>query len=119
MQCFVGGLSDIIGSAQEDVLLSMVPITTYAIFYNGVLEFTATATMTVRGRTHANDMIVVGTDNTLTFMGMVSSTKTVNGQTRDAYTPSPWNKGTSFTASPSPGYATNQASITVAMTMTN
>ena len=115
----LAGYPDIIGSAQEDVLLSMVPITTYAIFYNGVLEFTATATMTVRGRTHANDMIVVGTDNTLTFMGMVSSTKTVNGQTRDAYTPSPWNKGTSFTASPSPGYATNQASITVAMTMTN
>ena len=52
---------DIIGTAQEDVLLSLLPITTFAIFYNGPLEFTYCATMSVRGRTHANDIICVGT----------------------------------------------------------
>jgi hypothetical protein len=106
---------DIVGTAQEDVLLSLVPITTYGIFYNGPLEFTQTANMIVRGRTHANDVICVGTSATLIFNGVVSSTKTVGGPTKDGITPSPWNQGTTFPA----GYITNVPSVTVAMTMTN
>ena len=106
---------DIVGTAQEDVLLSLVPITTYAIFYNGPLEFTQCATMNVRGRTHANDIICVGTSASLTFNSIVTSTKTVDGPTRDGVTPSPWNQNTTFNGS----YSTNVASVTVAMNMTN
>jgi hypothetical protein len=106
---------DIIGTSQEDVLLSLVPITTYAIFYNGPLEFTKCADMIVRGRTHANDIICVGTSASLNFKGVVTSTKTVTGPTRDGWTPSPWNQNTTFSA----GYVTNVPSVTVAMTMTN
>ena len=105
----------VVGTAQEDVLLSLVPITTYAIFYNGPLEFTQCATMTVRGRTHANDIICVGTSASLTFNNIVTSTKTVDGPTRDGVTPSPWNQDTTFNGS----YSTNVASVTVAMNMTN
>jgi hypothetical protein len=118
----LAGSPDIIGTAQEDVLLALLPITTYAIFYNGPLEFTQTADMTVRGRTHANDIICVGTGigfssnpPQLNFIGPVTATKTVGGPTRDGLTPSPWNENTFFNA----GYITNNASVTVAMTMTN
>jgi len=105
----------VIGTAQEDVLLSLVPITTYAIFYNGPLEFTLTASMTVRGRTHANDIVCVGTQATNVFNDVVSSTKTVDGPMRDGWKPNPWSQGVKFQAS----YKTNLASITVAMVMTN
>jgi hypothetical protein len=109
------GAPDIIGTSQEDVLLSLVPITTYAIFYNGPLEFTTCADMIVRGRTHANDIVCVGTGSSLNFRGIVSSTKTVQGPTRNGFTPSPWNQGTTFSA----GYVTNVPSVVVALNMTN
>jgi hypothetical protein len=109
------GSPDLVGTSQEDVLLALVPITTYAIFYNGPLEFTKCADMTVRGRVHANDIICVGTSATLTFNGLVTSTKTVDGPQRDGWTPSPWYQGTTFNAS----YSTNVPTVTVSMTMTN
>lgn len=112
---YLAGSPDIIGSAQEDVLLSMVPITTYAIFYNGDLEFSQCATMVVNGRTHANGEVCVGTSASLTFNGVVSATKTVDGPTKDGVSFSPWNQGTTFNS----GYSTNIPSVTVAMTMTN
>jgi hypothetical protein len=109
------GSPDLVGTSQEDVLLALVPITTYAIFYNGPLEFTKCADMVIRGRTHANDIICVGTTATLVFNDIVTSTKTVDGPTRDGWTPSPWNQGTTFKA----GYSTNVPTVTVSMTMTN
>jgi hypothetical protein len=109
------GSPEIIGTAQEDVLLALVPITTYGIFYNGDLEFTRCADMDVRGRTHANGIIVVGTTATLDFWGPVTSAVSVGGVKRDGWTPSPWNQNTTFHA----GYSAPVASITVAMTMTN
>jgi hypothetical protein len=111
----LAGWPDIIGTAQTDVLLALLPITTYGIFYNGVLEFTQTADMIVKGRTHANDIICVGTSSSLIFRGVVSSTKSVGGPTRDGITPNPWNQGTTFEAS----YITNVPSVTVAIIMTN
>jgi hypothetical protein len=109
------GSPDLVGTSQEDVLLALVPITTYAIFYNGPLEFTKCADMTIRGRVHANDIICVGTSASLIFNGIVTSTKTVGGPERDGWTPSPWDQGTTFNA----GYSTNIPTVTVSMTMTN
>jgi hypothetical protein len=116
------GSPGLVGTSQEDVLLALVPITTYAIFYNGPLEFTQCATMTVRGRVHANDIICVGTGINissspplLTFNGIVTSTKTVDGPQRDGLTPNPWNERTVFNA----GYSTNIPTVTVSMSMTN
>ena len=105
----------IIGTAQEDVLLALVPITTYAIFYNGPLEFTQCATMTVRGRTHANSYIAVGTSASLTFNDLVTATSTVGGPTLDGVSPSPWNENTTFGLN----YTTNVPSVQVALSMTN
>jgi hypothetical protein len=40
-----GGSQGITGTAQQDVILGMLPLTTYAIFYDGLLEFSTCATM--------------------------------------------------------------------------
>src|SRR5450756_3145939 len=71
-------LVDVTGSAQEDVLLALVPITTYAIFYNGELEFSDCAPMLVNGRVHSNNDICVGagSGSTLTFNAKVTSVST-------------------------------------------
>ncbi len=67
----------VIGTAQEDVLLALVPLTTWAIFYNGLLEFTQCATMSVNGPVMANGSIYVGTTASLTFNGGVSTSGTL------------------------------------------
>ena len=111
---------NVVGTAQEDVLLALVPLTTWAIFYNGMLEFTGCAAMVVNGRVHANGEIDVGTGASLQFNGGVSTTATLGspgraGNTWGPYTTNNWNTG--FASSP--GYVTNVASVTVSLNMTN
>lgn len=110
-------ISGVIGTAQEDVLLAMVPLCTWAIFYNGQLEFTQCATMIVNGRVHANGPIYVGTSASLTFSNGVSATSTLDATTWDGVSSygSTWN--TYFRATP--GYTTNVASVTVSLSMSN
>ena len=115
-------LTGVWGTAQEDVLLAMVPLNTWAIFYNGLLEFTQCATMIVNGRVQANGAIYVGTSASLTFNSGVSCTHTLTAPLVDGLTsgwtpgtPSTWN--TAFNATP--GYTTNVASVTVSLSMTN
>lgn len=108
----------VVGTAQEDVLLALVPLTTWAIFYNGLLEFTQCATMSVDGRVHANGPIYVGTSSSLTFNNAVTTTDTLTAPKVDGgggaqY--SPWN--TTFNATPS--YTTNVTSVSVSLNMTN
>ena len=69
--------SGAIGTAQEDVMLALVPLTAYAIFYNGLLEFSTCATMTVNGAVHSNTNIFVGTDSSLTFNTTVTASGVV------------------------------------------
>jgi hypothetical protein len=115
-------VTGVTGTAQEDVLLAMVPLNTWAIFYNGLLEFSDCATMTVNGRVQANGAIYVGTVASLTFNSGVSCTASLtaplNGGLTSGWTPSSastWN--TTFNATP--GYSTNVASVTVSLNMTN
>jgi hypothetical protein len=68
------GTSGATGTAQEDVMLALVPLTAYAIFYNGLLEFSTCATMTVNGAVHSNTNIYVGTGAHLTFSTTVTAT---------------------------------------------
>jgi hypothetical protein len=103
-------------ASQEDILLAMVPITTYAIFYNGLLEFSTCATMTVNGRVHANGNIDTGTGSTLTFNNPVTTIGTLatpvnNGQ-------GPWTfPGGNFNGSPN--YKTNVPTVTLSINSTN
>jgi hypothetical protein len=112
----------VIGTAQENVLLAEVPLNTWAIFYNGLLEFSQCATMIVNGRVQANGPIYVGTSASLTFQQGVSTTMTLSAPLVDGLTsgwtpgtPSTW--GTTFNASPP--YTTNVPSVTVSLNMTN
>jgi len=110
------------GTAQEDVLLAMVPLNTWAIFYNGLLEFSQCATMVVNGRVQANGAIEVGTSASLTFNSGVSCTHTLSAPLVDGLS-SGWTPGSSSTwnttFNATPGYTTNVASVTVSLNMTN
>ena len=115
---FTNSMYNIVGTAQEDVLLALVPLTTWAIFYNGLLEFTQCAIMIVNGRVQANGDIYVGTSASLTFNSGVSTTGTLTAPANDglsAFASGSWN--TTFTGNP--GYTTNVASVTVSLNMTN
>ena len=104
------------GTAQEDVLLALIPITQYAIFYNGLLEFSTCATMIVNGRVHANGSIYTGTSASLTFNGTVTDTGTISSPAWNGQGPSWADKGTYNGSPPS---RTNVPSVALSIGMTN
>lgn len=90
---------------QQDVETDSIPVFQFAIFYNGLLEFTWAAPLTVRGRTHANGPIFLGSASALTFGATVTTTGFLgktnwNGHALGDYTGS-------ITYSGSPLYRTN------------
>ena len=104
------------GTMQEDVLLALIPITQYAIFYNGLLEFSTCATMIVNGRVHANGSIYTGTSASLTFNGTVTDTGTISSPAWNGQGPSWADKGTYNGSPPS---RTNVPSVALSIGMTN
>ncbi|MEY4916186.1 MAG: hypothetical protein RL616_99 [Verrucomicrobiota bacterium] len=113
----------VVGTAQEDVLLALVPITTYAIFYNGQLEFTACAPMRISGRVHSNTNICVGTlsSSSLVFTSLVTSVGSLSAPLLGGYTSTSWTPGTPSTWSTTfqSGYRTNNPTVNIAIQMTN
>ncbi|HYG35467.1 MAG TPA: hypothetical protein VEC99_11815 [Clostridia bacterium] len=95
----------ITNAVQQDIEMDSIPVFQFAIFYNGLLEFTWAAPMTVNGRTHANSHIFVGSawdlifNSTVTAAGMVTKTNW-DGHTMGQYTGQIRYNG-------SPGYSTN------------
>src|ERR1017187_10390453 len=112
---------NVIGTAQEDLLLALVPITTYAIFYNGELEFSDCATMLVNGRMHSNSNILVGAGSsaTLTFNGPVTDCGSMSAPARGGVNLWTLNDPTTWATTFNAGYTTNVASINLSLTMTN
>lgn len=106
----------IVGTAQEDVLLALVPLTTWAIFYNGLLEFSTCAPMVVNGAVHANGAIYYGTSASLTFNGDVSATSGISSPKNNGQ--GPWTKSSDNTDFNSQEI-TNAPSVTVSLNMTN
>jgi hypothetical protein len=107
--------NNVIGTAQEDVLFALVPLDTYAIFYNGELEYSDCATMTVSGRTHSNADICTGSPDTLTFNGAVTSCSVIQSPERGGITYNPLNENVKYNA----GSATDVVSIQLSIPMTN
>lgn len=108
--------ADCTAAVQEDILLALVPITQYAIFYNGLLEFSTCATMTVNGRVHANGSIYTGTGASLTFNNSVTSTGTLRSPYNNGQ--GPWTfPGGTFNGSPR--YKTNVPTVTLSIGSTN
>lgn len=108
--------SVVTGTAQEDVLLALVPITQYAIFYNGLLEFSTCATMTVNGRVHANGSIYTGTSASLTFNGTVTTTGTISSPAWNGQGPGWADRGAYNGTPPS---RTNVPSVSLSIGTTN
>jgi len=101
------------GAVQVDVLLALVPLTQYAIFYNGLLEFSTCATMTNYGRVHANGPIITGGSSPLVFWGPVTTTSTLTSPA--------WvgQSGWAVTGTFNGGLTTNVPSVTLAIGSTN
>lgn len=115
---------NITAAVQVDVMLALVPITTYAIFYNGLLEFSQCATMIVSGRVHSNTNIYVGTISSasLTFSNTVTAGGTITAPSLNGST---WGTGgnTSLRGNTffygSPASSTNNPPVNISINMTN
>ena len=86
----------------------------FAIFYNGLLEFSQSPTMIMNGRVHAEGPIYVGTSAATTFNAPVTTTSTLSAPLVDGlttgWTPgesNPWN----VTFNGNPGFITNAISL--------
>lgn len=104
------GMNRVGAGVQQEVAIDTIPAFQYAIFYNGQLEFTQCAPLTVRGRTHANGKICMGaaSGNTLQFLGLVTTASSIVVSNMAGYSgfATPVYSGT-----PSPGYKTGQPTL--------
>ncbi len=90
----------------------LVPLFQYAIFYNGLLEFSACPTMTISGPVHCNTNIYVGAGGsaTLTFNGPVTCAGTISAPTNNGANwgdPSDFNSGWRTVFNDNPPFVTN------------
>jgi hypothetical protein len=111
----LSGAASMTNAAQVDVLLALVPLSTFAIFYNSLLEFSTAQTMTVNGRVHANGNIYTGSSSTLTFNDTVTTTGTLTAPANNGS--GPWGSLGVFNGNPT--YKTNVPAITLSINMTN
>lgn len=102
----------------------LIPACCFAIFYDGLLEFSQSPPLIINGRVHANGGIFVGTSSTtnLIFNAAVTTTSQVTAPYMDGLTsgwipgiPSTWN--TTFDGNP--GFITNVSSVTIWQYVTN
>ena len=73
-----------------------MPIFQYAIFYNGLLEFSDCATMTVNGPVHANGPIYTGSSQPLVFNEMVTTSSTLSSPAWDGFSQASWSGPVTF-----------------------
>jgi hypothetical protein len=98
-------------AVQQDVQLAQIPVFQFAIFYNGLLEFSDTATLNVTGPVHANSNIYVGSPANLTFNSIVTSTGNITSPANAGYGTGSWTGRVSYDGTPTPGYLTGQPSL--------
>ncbi len=58
---------------EQRVQLASIPVFQFAVFFNGLMEFTWAAPFTIRGRVHGNSHIYTGSSQPLSFLGDVTS----------------------------------------------
>jgi hypothetical protein len=89
----------------------VVPIYEFAIFYNGLLEFTWSATLTLNGRVHANGDIYVGSGaaSPLTFNSLVTTAGGIYKLDWDGHTTNQMTGPINYNGNP--GWTTNVAPV--------
>ncbi|HEX3798266.1 MAG TPA: hypothetical protein VH413_06145 [Verrucomicrobiae bacterium] len=98
-------------AVQQDVQLAQIPVFQFAIFYNGLLEFSDTATLVVTGPVHANSNIYVGSPDNLTFNSIVTTTGNVSKPGNAGYSTNSWSGQVYYNGTPTPGFLTGQPSL--------
>lgn len=98
-------------AVQQDVQLAQIPVFQFAIFYNGLLEFSDTATFIITGPVHANSNIYVGSPSDLTFNSIVTTTGNITAPGNLGMGSNQWTGHTYYNGSPTPGYLTGQPSL--------
>jgi hypothetical protein len=107
-------------AVQQDIQLSEIPIFQFAIFYNGLMEYTWCAPLTVRGRVHANGDIYVGSISDLAFNYTVTTTgKIWSPPVWDSHTPSEFSGSVTYSGKPAPGYSTGVPSMVLPIGTSN
>ena len=101
----VGRLFDIPAAVQQDLEIDTIPVFQFAIFYNGLLEFTWAAPLTVRGRTHANGNIYTGSSADLKFNETVTASGVIKKKSWAGHSLSSMRGKIYFNGDP--GYSTN------------
>ncbi|MGA2659623.1 MAG: hypothetical protein ABSH34_19125, partial [Verrucomicrobiota bacterium] len=104
---------NITNALQEDVQCDIVPMFQFAIFYNSLLEFTWAAPLTVRGPTHSNGSIYLGSSSPLTFTAFVSDSGVMTITAWGGHTLSQYTGTISFATNVFGGYATNYPVLTL------
>jgi List-Bact-rpt repeat protein/chitobiase/beta-hexosaminidase-like protein len=92
------------------------PLFQFAIFYEDLLEFSTGSPMTVNGRVHANGSIYTGTDSSLTFKDVVTTTGTISSPANNGHS-STWTGPTIFSGNPPS--ITNVAALRITALGTN
>jgi hypothetical protein len=103
----------ITNALQQDLESNVVPMFQFAIFYNSLLEFTWAAPLTVRGSTHANSSIFLGSSSPLTFTAFVSGSGIMTTTNWGGHTLSQYTGTITFATNIYGGYATNYPVLTL------
>ena len=107
--------TNITSTCQQTMDIALVPLFQFAIFYNGLLEFTWCAPMTVNGRTHANGNIYTGTAWPLVFNSLVTDHGTISSPAWDGHTTGQYSTAAAYKA----GYSTNWQDLVLPIGTTN
>ncbi len=82
----------------------------YAIFYNGLLEFTTASPLSISGNVYANSNIYVGSASPLAFNGLVTTSGVITNPAWAGASP-PYAGAVTFNGTPAPGYVTGMPAI--------
>ena len=94
-----------------------IPVFEFAVFYNSLLEFTWTATMTLNGRVHANSDIFVGSPQNVTFNRLVTTSGGIFTTNWAGHTTGDFTGAVTYASSP--GYLTNMPALTLPIGTSN
>ncbi len=95
-----------VNAVQEDVESDSIPIFQFAIFYNGLMEYTWCAPLTVGGLVFANGQIYTGSSADVEFQGAVAATMDITSPAWAGHTVGQYTGSVSYDAGSKVGQPT-------------
>jgi hypothetical protein len=103
-----GGNYNFLSAVQQDVQMAEIPVFQFGVFYNGTLEFSDAAPMTLSGRVQCNTNIFVGSPSALTFNGFVTASGSITNPPMGGLSQGSWSGSVNYNGSPAPGWGTGE-----------